>query len=178
MILFGVLRDVIRGVEACGKVMPNGCIGRFKYASSKVVKNDLSRLSDSPGALFEKLHKVCLSAGFIAATAETRDISNALDYGVMSCEQLCFLYLAMLNRAGLDVFGSRANENLRVVTMFNPSDTHIVIAPVKTHAWVWETTVRRGNQKHLSAYHDFDYLHSHDVRTFMSVVTKLFCLDP
>jgi len=103
---------------------------------------------------------------------------NAIANGILTCEQLCFIYLAMLSKAGLDLFGSLANENLKTITMFNSEQTHVTLAPKKHPSWVWETTAKQANKQPFKGYTKFfDSFYHHDIKTFISVLTKLFCLD-
>lgn len=151
---------------------------RLAAASSRIKHLDLAgKLASNPRLALEEVHRASHEVKFKPTTNKI-NLIEAISSGELTCEQEIFLYLALLTEAGLDPSSSLVNENLNVVTMFNPRDSHTAFSFPSEPNSIWETTLLRNNQQVRQEYsRDFNFIQDHSIKSAFRTLTELFCLD-
>lgn len=130
----------------------------------------------------QTVHNSLHNSGFDAYSTNTApaNISDACNRGELSCEQFTFLYLLLLqNKLERFLGTSLLADKLAIITMFNPQETHVVLAnKEELNSCVWETMATRSNRTPLKTYRgQFQLFQIHNINEALSTALELFKLD-
>ncbi len=135
-----------------------GAAARFAHSRQYFMRHNgphttQTRLLRNPLLLYESLHRAITEAGFSYGLEQKSNLAKACSQGKITCEQACFIYIALLNAANIDLTSAALNDKLRIITMHAKDKSHIAFTTRDSqNNWLWDPTTRNKNQEALDFY--------------------------